>query len=95
VAAEYEDYDEEEAPEPQKAKRPRKPVDWPLVIMLVGSAVFILVFFVITVMAPRRPFLLVRSGQQVRPAATAGASAPVTPVATPAVAAGATAPAKQ
>jgi hypothetical protein len=88
MAAEYDEYEEEEAPAPKKPKRPRKPIDWPLMIMLVGSAVFLLAFALITVMAPRRPFLLLRSAQQVKPAVTAAAGAAggaaASPVASPA-----------
>jgi len=70
VADDYDEYeDEEEAPKP-KPKRPRKPIDWPLVVMLVGTLVFLLIFGLITLMAPRRPFLLLRSGQSAKPAAT-------------------------
>ena len=75
MADEYDEYEEEEEA-PKKPKKPRKPVDWPLVIMLVGAAVFLLVFGAITLMAPRRPFLALRSGQSAKPAVTvvAGAS---------------------
>jgi hypothetical protein len=76
VADEYGEYEEEEAPPPRKPKPPRKPIDWPLVIMLVGTLVFLLVFGLITAMAPRRPFLVVRSGQGARPAATAVGAPP-------------------
>lgn len=78
MADEYDAYEEEEEP-PKKPKRPRKPIDWPLVIMLVGAAVFVLVFGLITIMAPRRPFLLLRSGQSARPAATAAGAPPGVP----------------
>jgi len=87
VADEYDEYEDAEAPPPKRPRPPRKPIDWPLVIMLVGTLVFLLVFGLITLMAPRRPFLFVRSGQGARPAATvagapAGASAPsLTPAA--------------
>jgi len=74
VADEYEE--EEEAPAPKRAKPPRKPIDWPLVIMLVGTLVFLAIFGLITLMAPRRPFLVVRIGQGARPAATAAGGVP-------------------
>lgn len=80
MAAEYDEYEEEEAPAPKKPKRARKPIDWPLTIMLVGSLVFLLVFGLITLMAPRRPFLMLRVGQSARPGPTVTVPAVVSPV---------------
>src|SRR5205085_9472922 len=71
MADEYDEYEEEE--EAPKPKRPRKPIDWPLLTMVVGSIVFIVALLAITLMAPARPFLFLRSGQSARPAATAAA----------------------
>jgi hypothetical protein len=84
------EYEEEEAPQPKQPKRPRKPIDWALWIMLIGTLVFILVFGAITLMAPRRPFLVLRGlgpggTPAAKPVATAAAATPTgaaTPVAT-------------
>jgi hypothetical protein len=48
VADEYDEYEDAEAPPPKRPRPPRKPIDWPLVIMLVGTLVFLLVFGLIT-----------------------------------------------
>lgn len=102
MAAEYDEYEEEEAPAPKKPRRPRKPIDWPLLIMLVGSLVFLLVFGAITLLAPRRPFLALRGAQSApRPTAVVTTGTPpadaAKPATTPAAAtppAGATPPPK-
>lgn len=68
------DEDEEESAPPPRPKPRRRPVDWFVVTLIVGSLLFFLVFGAITMMAPRRPFLLVRFAQSARPAATAPAA---------------------
>ena len=60
-----EDTVESEAPPPKpaKPKRRRTPVDWPVIIMISGTLVFLIVFGAITALVPRRPFLGVRFAQ--------------------------------
>jgi hypothetical protein len=87
---EYED-EEEEAP-PPKPKKPRKPIDWPFWIMIVGTVGFLMIFGAITVMAPRRPFLTIRTiGEITRGKPTAAATVVPKPAGT--APAGATTPA--
>jgi hypothetical protein len=80
------EYEDEAPPPPKRPKPPRKPIDWTLWIMLLGTLAFILIFGAITFSAPRRPFLVLRGlGPGVpKPAATAVAppAAGATPVAT-------------
>ena len=81
MAEEYDDEAEDEAPAAKKPKRPRKPTDWPLLIMVVGTIVFLGIWLVVTLMAPSRPFLALRSapGKAATTASTAGAGAATTP----------------
>jgi hypothetical protein len=72
----YDDEYDEEEPPPPPPKKPRKPIDWPLWIMILGTVGFLVIFGAITVMAPKRPFLSIRTiGEMTRakppPAATA------------------------
>jgi hypothetical protein len=98
---EYDEEEEEEAAPPPKPKKHRKPIDWPLWIMIVGTVGFLAIFGAITVMAPRRPFLTIRTiGEMTRakpPAAATAAPKPAgatTPAAgTPPAAGAATTPA--
>jgi hypothetical protein len=81
------EYEEEEAAPPPKPKRPRRPIDWTLWIMLLGTLAFVLIFGAITLLAPRRPFMALRgigAGIGGRPAATAVATKPADPAAKPA-----------
>jgi quinol-cytochrome oxidoreductase complex cytochrome b subunit len=79
----------EEAQEPRarppKPKRKRRGIDWTVVIMILGTLIFIVIFGAITLMAPRRPMLFVRG--------LIPAPAKPTVVATPSAAANATKPA--
>jgi hypothetical protein len=52
--------EEAEAPAP-KPKRRRRPVDWTLLFMIFGTLAFLVFFAALTLMAPRRPFLILRA----------------------------------
>jgi quinol-cytochrome oxidoreductase complex cytochrome b subunit len=85
MSDQYDDeYDEEEEEKPpEKPKKPRKPIDWALWAMILGTIGFLVIFGAITVMAPRRPFLTIRTiGEMTQAKPTAGATAGPKPAGT-------------
>ncbi|MBM4418046.1 MAG: hypothetical protein FJ033_07015 [Chloroflexi bacterium] len=66
--ADDEDLQEDEEDGKKPPKKPRPPRDWPLIAMIAGAATFLMVFSLITIMAPRRPILLIRTIGEATPA---------------------------